>query len=81
MLEKIQRRATKLIPGLRDLSCRGKIKGMWSNNRHTEHTKIEGGSKRNVLRLLNGLENIYPDIIPKIKTGKRSRGHHSTLVK
>ena len=43
MLEKIQRRATKLIPGLRDLTYEER---MWTNN--TRNAKIKGGSNRSV---------------------------------
>ena len=42
MLEKIQRRATKCIPGLRDL----RYGGMWTDN--TRNAKIKGGSNRSV---------------------------------
>ena len=42
MLEKIQRRATELIPGLRDLTYEERlIKGMWTGN--TRNAKIKGG--------------------------------------
>ena len=43
MLEKIQRRATKLIPGFRDLSCEERLKECGLTTRE----KIEGGSKLN----------------------------------
>ena len=44
MLEKIQRRATKLIPGLRDLTYEERtIKGMWTDN--TRNAKIKGGDQ------------------------------------
>ena len=47
MLEKIQRRATKLIPELRDLTYEERlIKGMWTDN--TRNAKIKGGSNRSV---------------------------------
>ena len=42
MLEKIDRRATKLIPGLRDL----RYEELWTDN--TRNAKIKGGSNRSV---------------------------------
>ena len=57
MLEKIQRRVTKLIPGLRDLSYEERL---WTDN--TRNVKIKGGSNRSVLKILNGYENIYSNI-------------------
>ena len=52
---------------------------MWSNN--TGDAKIEGGGQIEVFKILNGHENIDPDICFKIKTGKITRGHEFTLVK
>ena len=40
MLEKIQRRATKLIPGLRDLTYEEQLKECWTDN--TRNAKIKG---------------------------------------
>ena len=40
-----------------------------------------GGDQREVFEILNGHENIDPDIFFKIKTGKRTRGHDFMLVK
>ena len=40
MLEKIQRRATKLIPGLRDLRYEERLKVMWTDS--TRNAKIKG---------------------------------------
>ena len=51
---------------------------MWSNN--TGDAKIEGGQIE-VFKMLNGHENIDPNILSKIKTGKLTRGHDFTLVK
>ena len=45
-LEKIQRRATKLIPRLRDLRYEERLKGMWTDN--TRNAKIKGGANRSV---------------------------------
>ena len=56
MLEKIQRRATKLIPGLRDLRYEER---MWTDN--TRNAKIEG-DQIEVFKILNGYENIDSNI-------------------
>ena len=56
MLEKIQRRATKLIPGLRDLRYEER---MWTYN--TRNAKIKGGQIE-VFKILNGYENIDSNI-------------------
>ena len=50
---------------------------MWSNN--TGGAKIEGGQIE--LLILNGHENIDPNIFFKIKTGKITRGHAFMLLK
>ena len=59
MLEKIQRRATKLIPELRDLTYEERLKEMWTDN--TRNAKIKG-DKIEVFKILNGYENIDSNI-------------------
>ena len=56
-LEKIQRRATKLIPGLRDLTYEERLKECGLTTLETRTPKIEGGSIE-VFKILNGYENI-----------------------
>ena len=51
---------------------------MWSNN--TGDAKIEG-VQIEVFKILNGHDNIDPNIFVKIKTGKITRGHDFKLVK
>ena len=55
MLEKIHRRATKLIPELRDLTYEERLKecGLFTRN-----AKIKGGGQIEVFKILNGYENI-----------------------
>ena len=62
MLEKIQRRATKLIPGLRDLTY--------------EETRRLRGDQIEVFKILNGYENIDSHICFEIKESKITRGHN-----
>ena len=53
---------------------------MWSNN--TGDAKIEGGGEQiEVVKLLDGHENIDTNIFVKSKTGKITREHDFTLVK
>ena len=60
MLEKIQRRATKFIPGLRDLRYEERLKeyGLTDN---TRNAKIKG-DQIEVFNILNGYENIDSNI-------------------
>ena len=58
MLEKIQRRATKLIPGLRDLTYEERLKecGLTTLDTRRLRDQIE------VFKILNGYENIDSNI-------------------
>ena len=78
MLEKIQRRATKLIPGLRDLRYEERLKECGLT---TLETRRLGGDQIEVFKILNGYENIDSNIFFEIKEGKITRGHNYTLVK
>ena len=77
MLEKIQRRATKLIPELRDLTYEERLKecGLTIETRRLRGDQIE------VFKILNGYENIDSNIFFEIKESKITRGHNYTLVK
>ena len=78
MLEKIQRRATKFIPWLRDLSYDEILKECGLT---ALETRRFGGDQIEVVKILDGHENIDPNILFEIKTGKITRGHDFTLVK
>ena len=78
MLEKIQRRATKLIPGLRDLRYEERLKECGLTTLETRRLR---GDQIEVFRILNGYENIYSNIFFEIKESKITRGHNYTLVK
>ena len=56
MLEKIQRRATKLIPGLRDLTYEERLKECGMTTLETRRLRGE------VFKILNGYENIESNI-------------------
>ena len=78
MLEKIQRRATKLIPGLRDLRYEERLKECGLTTLETRRLR---GDQIAVFKILNGYENIDSNIFFLIKEGKITRGHNYTLVK
>ena len=59
MLEKIQRRATKLIPGLRDLRYEERLK---ESGLTTLETRRLRGDQIVVFKILNGYENIDSNI-------------------
>ena len=78
MLEKIQRRATKLIPELRDLRYEERLKecGLTTiETRRLREDQIE------VFKILNGYENIDSKFIFEINKSKITRGDNFTLVK
>ena len=59
MLEKIQRRATKLIPGLRDLRYEKRLKECGLTTLETQWLR---GDQIEVFKILNGYENIDSNI-------------------
>ena len=73
MLEKIQRRATKLIPELRDLTYEERLKECGLTTLETRRIR---GDQIEVFKILNGYENIDSNIFFQI-----TRGHNYTLVK
>ena len=77
MLEKIQKRATKLIPGLRDLSYEERLKECGLKTLETRRLR----DQIEVFKILNGYENIDSNIVFEIKESKITRGHNYTLVK
>ena len=78
MLEKIQRRATKLIPELRDLTYEERLKECGLTTLDTRRIR---GDQIEVFNILNGYENIDSNMFFEIKESKITRGHNYTLVK
>ena len=79
MLEKIQKRATKLIPGLRDLRYEERLKECRLTTLETRRLR---GVQIEVFKILNGYENSDSNIFSlEIKQSKKTRGHNFTLVK
>ena len=74
MLECIQRRATKIIPELRDLSYEEQLK-------ECGLTTLETRRLRGDHIVLNGYENIYRTMFFLLKKDSRTRGHKVKLVK
>ena len=78
MLEQIQRRATILIPGLRDLRYEERLKECGLTTLETRRLR---GDQIEVFKILNGYENIDSNHFFEIKESKITRGHNFTLVK
>ena len=74
MLEKVQRRITKLITGFRDLSYEDRLKECGLITLDTR--RLRGGGQIEVFNILNGHEHIDPNIFFQIKTGKITRGQN-----
>ena len=67
MLEQIQRRATKLIPGLRDLTYEERLKECELTTLKTRRLR---GDQIEVFKILNGYENIDYNLFSKLKKVK-----------
>ena len=78
MLDKIQRRATKLIPGLRDLRYEERLKECGLTTLETRRLR---GDQIELFKILNGHENIESNIFFEINESKITRGHNYKLVK
>ena len=77
-LKKIQRGATRLIPGLIDPRYKERLKECGLTTLATRRLR---GDQIEVFKILNGYENIESNIFFEIKESKRIRGHNFTLVK
>ena len=78
MLEKIQRRPTKLIPGLRDLRYEERLKECGLTTIEMRRLR---GDQIEVFKILNGYEHIDSNIFFEIKESKITRGYNFTLLK
>ena len=77
-LERIQRRATKIIPELRYLSYKSCLLqcGLATlETRRLREDQIE------VFKIVNGYEDVDRNMFFKLKEGSRTRGHKAALVK
>ena len=77
-LERIQRRATKTIPALRDLSYESRLLQCGLTTLESRRLR---GDQIEVLKMVNGYEDVDRNIFFKLKEGSRTRGHKAALVK
>ena len=77
-LERIQSRATKMIPELRDLSYEERLKECGLTTLETRRLR---GDLIEVFKILNGYENIDRNMFFSLKKDSRTRGHEVKLVK
>ena len=76
MLERVQRRATKMIPKLRKIS----YERLKECDLTTLETRRLRGDQIDVFKILNGYENIDRNIFFTVKEERRTRGHGVTLA-
>ena len=77
-LERIQRRATKMIPELRDLSYESRLLQCGLTTLETRRLR---GDQIEVFKIVNGYEDVDRNMFVKLKEGSRTRGHKAALVK
>ena len=78
MLERVQRRATKMIPKLRNISYEMRLKECGLTTLETRRLR---GDQIEVFKILNGYENIDRNIFFTVNEERRTRGHGVTLAK
>ena len=77
-LERIQRRATKMIPQLIDLSYESRL---LQCGLKTLETRLLRRNRIEVLKIVNGYEDVDRNMFFKLKEGSKTRGHKAALVK
>ena len=77
-LECIQRRATKIIPELRDLSYEERLKECGLTTLETRRLRAD---QIEIFRILNGYKNIDRNMFLSLKKDSRTRGHEVKLIK
>ena len=77
-IEKIQRRATKIIPGLTDLSYESRLLQCGLTTLEIRRLR---GDQIEVFKTVNGYEDVDRNMFFKLKEGSRTKGHKSALVK
>ena len=78
MLERVQRRATKIIPKLRNISYEMRLKEC---SLTTPETRRLTRDQIEVFKILNGYEKIDRNIFFTVKEERKTRGHGVTLPK
>ena len=77
-LERIQRRATKMIPELRDFIYESRLLQCGLT---TQETRRLRGDQIEVFKIVNGYEDVDRNMFFKLKEGSNTRGHKAALVK
>ena len=77
-LERIQRKVTKMIPELRNLSHESRLLECGLT---TLDTRILRGDQIEVFKIMNGYEDTDRNMFFNLKEGSSARGHKATLVK
>ena len=77
-LERIQRRATKIIPEFRDLIYESRLLQCGLTTLETRRLR---GDKIEVFKIVNGYEDVDRNMFFKLKEDFRTRGHNAALVK
>ena len=77
-LERLQRRATKIIPEMRNLSYESRLLQCGLTTLETRRLR---GDQIEVFKTVNGYEDVDRNIFFKLKEGRRTRGHKAALVK
>ena len=78
MLERVQRRATKMIQKLRNISYEMRLNECGLTTLETRRLR---GDQIEVFKILNGYENIDRNIFFTVKEERKTRGHGVTLAK
>ena len=76
-LERIQRRATKIIPELRDLSYESRLLQCGLTTLDTRRLR---GYQIEVFKIVNGYDDVDRNMFFKLKEGSRTRGNKAALV-
>ena len=79
-LERIQRRATKMIPELRDLDLSYESRLLQCGLTTLETRRLRG-DQIEVFKIVNGYEDVDRNMFFKPKESSRTRGHKAALVK
>ena len=78
ILERVQRRATKMVQKLRNISYEMRLKECGLTTLETRRLR---GDQIEVFKILNGYENIDRNICFSVKEESRTRGHGISLAK
>ena len=78
MLERVQRRATTIIPKLRNISYEMRLKECGFTTLETRRLRDD---QIEVFKILNGYDNIDRNVFFSVKEERRTRGHGVTLAK